>query len=55
LNTQLAVVADISVAVQVTGVVPRLNVDPDAGEQTTLLTPQLSLGMGVSKLTIVDV
>jgi hypothetical protein len=46
-NVQLAVFDDASVAVQVTVVVPTLNVEPDAGVQTTVAPGQLSDAVGV--------
>ena len=46
-NVQLWVLADVSVAVQVTVIVPCGNVDPDAGEQATVTPGQLSLPVGV--------
>jgi hypothetical protein len=47
-NEQLAVLPDESVAVQVTVLVPLANVPPEAGEQTTVAAPQLSLADGVA-------
>ena len=44
---QLTVLPDVSVAVQLTVVVPTANVEPLAGEHTTLATPQLSEALGV--------
>ena len=38
---------DVSVAVHVTVVVPTGKLDPEAGTQTTLALPQLSLPVGV--------
>ena len=43
---QLAVLPEVSVAVQVTVVVPSGKVEPDAGEQTTVAPGQLSLTVG---------
>jgi hypothetical protein len=48
-NMQLAVLADASVAEQVTVVVPFGKVAPDAGTQVTALTPgQLSVAVGAA-------
>ena len=44
---QLAVLPDVSVAVQLTVVVPTANVEPLGGEHTTLAIPQLSEAVGV--------
>lgn len=46
-NVQLAVLLDVSVAVQVTGVVPTGKHVPDAGEQFAVAPGQLSVGVGV--------
>jgi hypothetical protein len=46
LKTQVEVFPDASVAVQVTGVVPTLNDDPDGGEQPAVAPGQLSLDVG---------
>ena len=46
-NEQLAVLPEESVAVQETVLVPLVNVDPEAGAQTTLATPQLSVAVAV--------
>jgi hypothetical protein len=43
---QDALLAQASVAVQVTVVVPAAKVEPDAGEQTTVGVPQLSVAVG---------
>lgn len=43
---QFAVLFEVSVAVQVTVVVPTLNVEPEAGAQTTGAAPQLSVAVG---------
>lgn len=48
---QVALLFDASVAVQVTVVVPRWNVEPDAGTQLTEAPEQLSEAVGVVKLT----
>jgi hypothetical protein len=45
-NIQFAVRFELSVAVQVTVVVPTLNVEPEAGAQTTGAAPQLSIAVG---------
>jgi len=45
---QLAVLPDESVAVHVTAFVPLANVLPEAGAQTTVAPPQLSLAVGVA-------
>jgi len=50
-NPQVATRFDVSVAVQLTGVVPRLNIEPDAGVHTTEATEQLSIATGGAKLT----
>src|SRR5579862_805805 len=42
----------MSVTTTVTGVVPTGNMLPDAGVATTLATPQLSVLVGIAKLTI---
>lgn len=44
---QLEVLPDVSVAVQVTVVVPFGKADPDAGEQATVASEQLSVAIGV--------
>ena len=46
-KVQLAVFADVSVAVQVTVVVPTANVDPLAGAHDAVAPGQLSPGVGV--------
>jgi hypothetical protein len=46
-NEQVAVLPDISVAVQVTVVVPNGKVDPEAGEQATVTIGQLSVAVTV--------
>ena len=46
-----AVWPDPSVAVQVTGVVPLTKVEPEAGLQATVTPGQLSVALGVAKLT----
>lgn len=43
---QLAVLPEVSVAVQVTVVAPNGKVAPDAGEQTTVAPGQLSVTVG---------
>jgi hypothetical protein len=48
LNVQLAWLPLTSVAVQVTVVVPFGKLVPEAGEQTTLPTPQLSVAVALS-------
>ena len=45
-NIQLAVRLELSVAVQVTVVVPTLKVEPEAGLHTTGAGPQLSIAVG---------
>jgi hypothetical protein len=50
-NEHVAVFPEVSVAVQVTVVVPFGNADPDAGEQTTEARPQLSLPVGMVHVT----
>lgn len=47
-KVQVAVFPELSVAVQVTIVVPTGNEDPEGGVQTTELTPQLSVTGGVA-------
>jgi hypothetical protein len=47
LKLQVPVLPEESVAVQVTVLVPLANVEPLAGEQTTVAVPQLSLADGV--------
>jgi hypothetical protein len=44
-NEQLAVLPEVSVAVQFTVLVPLANVEPEAGVQTRLSTEQLSLAV----------
>lgn len=46
MNVQLAVRFELSVAVQVTVVVPTTKVEPEAGAQTTGAEPQLSVAVG---------
>ena len=46
-NEQVAVLDDVSVAVQVTVVVPTGKVDPEAGEQLAVAPGQLSFATGV--------
>jgi hypothetical protein len=47
-NVQVPVLGTVSVAVQVTVVVPLLNVAPEGGLQVTVLAPsQLSFAVGV--------
>jgi hypothetical protein len=46
-NEQVAVLADASVAVQVTVVVPTGKQNPEAGTQFTVAPGQLSPGVGV--------
>src|SRR4030095_14001962 len=46
LKLQVAVLSAVSVAVQVTVVVPTGKVDPDAGLQSTLMSEQLSDACG---------
>jgi hypothetical protein len=48
---QEAVLPEVSVAVQVTVVVPCGKVDPDGGLQTTVATPQLSVATGAKVTT----
>jgi hypothetical protein len=48
---QEAVLPEVSVAVQVTVVVPSGKVDPDGGLQTTVATPQLSVATGAKVTT----
>jgi len=50
-KVQFAVRPIVSVAVQVTVVVPLTNVDPEAGAQTVVAPEQLSVGVGVVKVT----
>jgi hypothetical protein len=45
-NVHAAVFPLVSVAVQVTVVVPSLNVEPDGGTQTTDAIAQLSVAVG---------
>ncbi|KOP78207.1 hypothetical protein AN957_03155 [Cytobacillus solani] len=47
-----AVLPALSVAVQITGVMPTLKKVPDAGEHETITPGQLSLAIGAGKLTI---
>jgi len=51
LKPQAAVWPLVSVAVQVTLVVPLAKVEPDAGLQATVTPGQLSLAVGVAKFT----
>jgi hypothetical protein len=51
---QEAELSAVSVAVQVTVVVPSAKVDPDAGTQTTEAVPQLSAAEGVVKVTTAE-
>ena len=51
LNVQLVVLPDVSVAVQVTVLVPFWNVEPDGGLQLDMTPGQLSVTVGVEKLT----
>jgi len=44
---QVAVFPDVSVAVQVTVVVPFAKVEPEAGEQLVVTPGQLSLAVGL--------
>jgi hypothetical protein len=53
-NVQLRALFEVSVAVQLTVVVPLANGDPDGGEQLTLALPQLSVAAGVVKLIIAE-
>lgn len=46
MNEQDLVLPEVSVAVQVTAVVPMGKVEPDAGAQTTVLNAQLSEAVG---------
>ena len=46
-NEQVAVFPDVSVAVQVTVVVPTGNIEPLAGEQTVIALGQLSEAVAV--------
>ena len=46
-NVQLAVLADASVAVQVTVVEPTRKQKPEGGEQLAVAPGQLSVGVGV--------
>jgi hypothetical protein len=46
-NVQLLMLLDASVAVQVTVVGPRANIDPDAGLHMTVAPGQLSVAVGV--------
>lgn len=50
---QLAVLPDVSVAVQVTVVVPAGKVEPDGGLQTAVAPGQLSKTVGAGKVTAV--
>ena len=43
---QLFVLPELSLAVQVTEVAPRTKVEPDAGSQTIVAAPQLSVAVG---------
>src|SRR6267143_5103369 len=52
LKLQVAVLADASVAVQVTVVVPTGKHDPDAGLHTLVTPGQLSLAAGGAKVTV---
>jgi hypothetical protein len=49
-KVQVAVLAEVSVAVHVTVVAPDGNVDPDGGVHMTPLTPQLSVALGVGNV-----
>jgi len=51
LNVQLAVLPDVSVAVQVTVVVPTLKHEPEGGLHDTITPGQLSVAVGGGKLT----
>ncbi len=46
-NVHDALLVQASVAVHVTVVVPAAKVEPDAGEQTTVGVPQLSVAVGL--------
>ena len=50
-NEQVAVLPDVSVAVQVTVVVPAGKLDPEGGVQITVATVQLSEDPGAGKVT----
>jgi hypothetical protein len=50
-KAQLVWLAEVSVAVQVTVVVPLGNCEPDGGTQTTFTPGQLSAATGAEKLT----
>ena len=52
---QVAVLPDVSVAVQVTVVVPAGKVDPLGGTQATVTPGQLSEAVGLVKVTAVEV
>jgi hypothetical protein len=54
-NVHCVVLFDVSVAVQVTVVVPTGKIDPDGGLQTTDCTPQLSVAAGAGKVTTLPV
>ena len=51
-NVQLAVLLDVSVAVQVTVVEPIGKQKPEGGEQLAVAPGQLSLGVGVAYVTV---
>jgi hypothetical protein len=53
-NEQAAVLPDVSVAVHVTMAAPAGKVEPDAGRQATLATPQLSAPVGVGNVTTAE-
>lgn len=54
MNMHDAVRFELSVAVHVTVVVPRLNVAPEAGAQTTGAEPQLSIAVGGVYVTVAE-
>ena len=55
LKEQVAVLAAASVAVQLTVVVPGMNVDPEGGLHTAVTPGQLSLAVGGGKVTTTPV
>jgi hypothetical protein len=54
LNVPVAVLPDVSVAVQVTVVVPYAKAVPEAGVQTVDLMPTLSVAVGANVTTAVE-